>query len=57
MRKLVPFLLALLVAACGGGAPANTDWEFLGNSPEMQHHAALARIDRSNVGTLDLAWW
>ena len=57
MRKLVPFLLALLVAACGGGAPENTDWEFLGNSPEMQHHALLAKIDRSNVGRLDLAWW
>ena len=57
MRKLVPLLLALLVAACGSGAPRNTDWDLLGNSPEMQHHAALGQIDRSNVGELELAWW
>ena len=36
--------------------PANTDWELLGNSTDMQHHSALSTINKDNVGQLELAW-
>ena len=36
--------------------PTNTDWEWLGNSAEMQHHADLTTINADNVGELELAW-
>lgn len=55
----LPVLAAILLAACSGGGkklPANTDWELLGNSPEMQHHADLDQINKDTVSRLGLAW-
>lgn len=53
-------ILACLVAVViGSNEPAyarSTDWEFLGNGPDMQHHSDLAQIDQSTVGRLGLAW-
>lgn len=50
--------LALLAApfCFGQSGPANTDWERLGNSAEMQHHSPLTGINRANVRRLGLAW-
>ena len=36
--------------------PANTNWAFLGNSAEMQHHSELDEIDTETVGDLGLVW-
>jgi quinohemoprotein ethanol dehydrogenase len=54
------FMMALSVTqghAQSVASSANTDWALLGNSPEMQHHADLAQINRDTVGKLELAWW
>ncbi len=56
---------SIFLASCSGNnadepddaAPQNTDWEFLGNTPEMQHHAPLSTINTENVDQLGLAWW
>ncbi|MGE3599238.1 MAG: PQQ-binding-like beta-propeller repeat protein, partial [Dehalococcoidia bacterium] len=55
------FMLVVAVAlvACAKApppAPANTDWDLLGNSPEQQHHSDLSQINRATVGRLGLAW-
>jgi PQQ-dependent dehydrogenase (methanol/ethanol family) len=63
-RRMMARLATVLLAACalqacsGGKAsdPANSDWAFLGNSPEMQHHAGLSTINSGNIDKLDLAW-
>ncbi|MDH4560498.1 PQQ-binding-like beta-propeller repeat protein [Pseudomonas sp. BN411] len=34
----------------------NTNWEFLGNGSEMQHHSDLQNINQSTVKGLGLAW-
>ncbi len=65
IRRMVPTVAATLLSGavlvgCVSAAsqdPRNTNWEALGNSPEMQHHADLSTINRDNVGQLDLAWW
>lgn len=48
--------LASLLAGCSEQAPKNTDWALLGNGSQMQHHAALAQIDKASIGKLGLAW-
>ncbi len=63
-HRMASRLAALLLAAgalsgCSGGQvsdPANSNWEWLGNSPEMQHHASLSTINTGNVDDLELAW-
>ena len=34
----------------------STDWELLGNSPDMQHHSSLSQINTETVSELGLAW-
>ena len=34
----------------------STDWELLGNSPDMQHHSGLNQINTETVSDLGLAW-
>ncbi len=34
----------------------STDWELLGNSPDMQHHSSLSQINTETVSDLGLAW-
>ena len=34
----------------------STDWELLGNSPDMQHHSGLSQINTETVSDLGLAW-
>ena len=34
----------------------STDWDLLGNSPEMQHHSGLSQINTETVSDLGLAW-
>lgn len=49
-----------LIGGCsrqGAADPKNSDWEFLGHGPEMQHHASLSTINVDNVDQLGLAWW
>jgi quinohemoprotein ethanol dehydrogenase len=36
--------------------PKNNDWEFLGSTSEMQHHAALSTINADTIDELELAW-
>ena len=36
--------------------PQSTDWELLGNSPDMQHHSGLSQINTETVSDLGLAW-
>lgn len=36
--------------------PANTDWELLGNSAGIQHHADLDQVNTTTVSRLGLAW-
>ncbi len=61
LRRLAALLIAVAALhGCKGGKPAdpqNSDWEWLGNSAEMQHHADLSTINVDNVGDLELAWW
>ena len=55
--RLMRSVVALLASgALLGNAPRNTDWELLGNSPEMQHHSDLAQINKTTVKHLELAW-
>lgn len=62
MRKLMlsGMMLLSLAGAALSQAPttkvANTDWLFLGNGPDMQHHADLGQINRTSVSKLGLAW-
>jgi len=55
--------LSLCIVAMGceaNAAPAgnpNTNWEFLGNSIEMQHSSTLEDINKANIASLGLAWW
>jgi PQQ-dependent dehydrogenase (methanol/ethanol family) len=59
-RILVAISAAILLAACSKTpapvAGGNTDWDLLGNSPEMQHHSDLDQINPSTVSRLGLAW-
>lgn len=34
----------------------STNWELLGNSPDMQHHSGLSQINTETVSDLGLAW-
>ena len=34
----------------------STNWELLGNSPDMQHHSGLNQINTETVSALGLAW-
>ena len=34
----------------------STDWDLLGNSPDMQHHSSLSQINTETVSDLGLAW-
>ncbi|MDR3449773.1 MAG: PQQ-binding-like beta-propeller repeat protein [Alphaproteobacteria bacterium] len=56
MKRLAGLTLTLLAAACGHRGPDNTDWEFLGNSSDMQHHSELGEISKDSVKGLGLAW-
>lgn len=57
MRTLiVSFALLVALPLSATTPPANSDWELLGNSPEMQHHSPLAQINRNTVAELGLAW-
>ncbi|MCP4906553.1 MAG: PQQ-binding-like beta-propeller repeat protein, partial [bacterium] len=54
-------LLGLLAIAGTGDAMGasdaeSTDWELLGNSPDMQHHSGLSQINTETVSDLGLAW-
>ncbi|HET7133295.1 MAG TPA: PQQ-binding-like beta-propeller repeat protein, partial [Gammaproteobacteria bacterium] len=66
-RSAAAALLAALLAACGGNtgndtaAPANAtaadvDWPLTGGDYAEQRFSPLTQIDKSNVGTLGLAW-
>ncbi len=54
----------VLEAACGSQprttiarrAAANTDWPAYGNDPGGSRYSALAQVDRTNVGSLRVAW-
>jgi quinoprotein glucose dehydrogenase len=50
---------ALIVIALAAGISAareDRDWPAYGGGPEQERYSALAQIDRSNVGRLELAW-
>ncbi|CAN0602335.1 unnamed protein product, partial [Ectocarpus sp. 12 AP-2014] len=49
-------LILGVMSAIASGAPENSDWLFLGNQSEMQHHSELDQISRDNVAELGLAW-
>mgnify|MGYP006186888747 CR=1 FL=1 len=36
--------------------PKDSDWEFLGSTSEMQHHAALSTINPDTIDELELVW-
>lgn len=61
MRTMLVTLSLLAVVPCYAGATdkqqENTDWQYLGNSPEMQHHSDLEVINKQNIKKLGLAWW
>lgn len=58
VRTIAVALMLFAASACGGsGSTGDTDWELLGNSPEMQHHSGLEQINRDTIGKLELAWW
>lgn len=61
MRPIILTSLMFSLAGCGIGDQStqktNTDWEFLGNSSEMQHTSDLKVINKENIGSLGLAWW
>ncbi len=57
--------LSIVGTGCANGvgekpAPSiasdTTDWELLGNSPDMQHHSGLSQINTETVSDLGLAW-
>ena len=57
--------LSIVGTGCANGvdekpAPSiasdTTDWELLGNSPDMQHHSGLSQINTKTVSDLGLAW-
>ena len=72
LRVVVIGVLLVLLAIVGTGyamdageeqAPSpmasdaeSTDWELLGNSPDMQHHSGLSQINTEPVSDLGLAW-
>jgi quinohemoprotein ethanol dehydrogenase len=60
LRGAATILVLSLAGAALSQAPAttaaNTDWLFLGNGPDMQHHAELGQINRVSVRKLGLAW-
>ena len=62
-RKLfrlgLSLFLSLCLLSCGiqsDRSSANTNWELLGNSHEMQHNSPLNQINRSTIKRLGLAW-
>lgn len=60
-RKLIflmfpVFLLAGFEASAASANEANSDWFYLGNNLEMQHHAELDQINTDSVQNLGLAW-
>lgn len=61
MRSIILIPLVFSLAGCGmdgqSTQKSNTNWEFLGNSSEMQHSSELTAINKDNVGSLGLAWW
>ena len=58
MRWIISTVGLLIAAASlsAASAPRSTDWELLGNSPDMQHHSDLTAINTGNVANLGLAW-
>jgi quinohemoprotein ethanol dehydrogenase len=36
--------------------PQNTNWAFLGNGPQVQHHSDLSQVNKETIGKLGLAW-
>jgi quinohemoprotein ethanol dehydrogenase len=48
--------LALAASPLTAAAPADVDWPSYGGQADEAGYAALAQIDRSNVGWLGLAW-
>ena len=61
MRLLIAFPLAVALVGCAAQGffvrQSDTNWEFLGNSIEMQHTSELKQINKESVGSLGLAWW
>lgn len=53
---LVLIVSAVISPSFAASQGRDTDWEFLGNSPEMQHHSDLAQINHATVARLGLAW-
>lgn len=54
-------LLSLIGLLAGGCSPASeldedSDWALYGNGYNNQRYSSLARINRDNVGSLELAW-
>ena len=59
MKRLMTFLLLLLLAACSAGPDrggASDDWISPGGDAGKSHHSMLVGIAPDNVGRLGLAW-
>lgn len=55
LRQIV-LVLVFVIAGCSINSGNSTNWEFLGNSPDMQHHSNLDQINDENVNELELMW-
>jgi quinohemoprotein ethanol dehydrogenase len=56
LRSACIFLQFSVLAMADPSHPPSTNWEFLGNQPEMTHHSDLRQIAAGNVDQLGLAW-
>ena len=57
VRLVIVMLVGLATPLCFATTKVrDTDWDLLGNSPEMQHHSDLAQINHATVRQLGLAW-
>ncbi len=53
---LTPRLAALLLAMCCLSVAAEPGWLYYGGDQGGRHYSEAARIDRANVGQLEVAW-
>ncbi|WP_129778363.1 outer membrane protein assembly factor BamB family protein [Peristeroidobacter soli] len=56
LKEAAALAILGVVAAVPAGA-AETDWKYLGGSPQSNQYSALAQIDSKNVASLGLLWY
>lgn len=56
IRASVTGALLLFGASCAPNGAGKQDWPVTGGDPGNTRYSTLAQIDRSNVGTLQVAW-